>query len=150
MSLNPPHLRSHQAQGFSPGSHRALAGFTLLEIVLAMFIASLLLATLYSAMYVATRSKRVATLAVEPARSASIAAEMMTQDLQGVLPPNGNFRGAFKGTHQPAGAGSADMMEFYCIGQDETQGPNSPFAEGIRKVDLILRTDVQPPVLVRQ
>jgi prepilin-type N-terminal cleavage/methylation domain-containing protein len=126
-------------------------GFTLLEIVVAMSVAAILLATLYTAMFVATRAKTVAVNAVEPARSASIAAEMMTQDLQGVLPPNGNFRGAFIGHRLPSGAGNADTMEFFCIGHDQAQpGVETPLSEGIRKVDLVLRTDVQPPVLVRQ
>jgi len=132
-------------------SHLHRGGFTLLEIVIAMSIAAILLATLYTSMYVATRAKTAAANAVEPARSASIAAEMMTQDLQGVLPPNGNFRGAFIGHRLPSGAGNADSMEFYCIGHDQTAaGTETPLSEGIRKVDLVLRTDVQPPVLVRQ
>jgi hypothetical protein len=142
-------------------------GFTLLEIVIAMGMAAMLLATLYTGLFVAQRAKRSAAAAVEPARAASIAAEMVVQDLHGVLPPTGIFRGQFLGERIPGERGNADALEFYCIGQDPgvtdmAMGSGAdagamigavnemPLAEGIRKVALVLRTDVTPPVLVRQ
>ena len=127
------------------------SAFTLLEIVIAMFIAAILLGTLYSGMYVANRARRSAAAAVDPARAASVAAEMMTQDLQGVLPPTGTLRGQFLGTRLPGPTGNADSVEFYCMGQDPVEpGGEAPLSEGIRKVVLVLRTDVTPPMLVRQ
>ena len=142
----------------------ASRGFTLLEIVIAMAMAAMLLATLYTGMFVAQRAKRSATAAVEPARAASIAAEMVVQDLHGVLPPTGIFRGQFLGERIPAERGNADALDFYCVGQDpgltDTTASNGaaaigainqqPLAEGIRRVTLLLRTDVTPPVLVRR
>jgi type II secretion system protein J len=134
-----------------PWVPKTARGFTLLEIVIAMSIAAMLLGTLYTGMYVANRARRSATAAVDPARAASVAAEMMTQDLQGVLPPTGTLRGQFLGTRQQGPSGNADSVEFYCMGQDPVDpGGEAPLSEGIRKVVLVLRTDVTPPTLVRQ
>ena len=124
-------------------------GFTLLELLLAMSIAAMLMLTLYACMNVAIRAKRTAAAAVDPARSASIAAELVTQDLQGVLPPTGIMRGPFTGTRLPAAGGNADSLEFYCVGRDQGE-VETPMSDGIRKVNLVLRTDVTPPVLMRR
>jgi prepilin-type N-terminal cleavage/methylation domain-containing protein len=134
-----------------PRVRKTSRGFTLLEVVTAMTIAAILLATLYSGMFVANRARRSATAAVDPARAASVAAEMMTQDLQGVLPPTGTLRGQFLGQRIGGTSGNADSVEFYCMGQDPVDpGGEAPLSEGVRKVVLILRTDVTPPMLVRQ
>src|SRR5438552_14961304 len=120
-------------------------GFSLLELVLAMAMSAMLALSLYTAMNVAFRAKRSAAAAVAPARTASLAADLVAQDLQSVLPPTGNLRGPFTGTHQPGGGGDADSVEFYSIGRD-AQLLNSPLGEGMRKIDLVLRSDVKPAV----
>ncbi len=124
-------------------------GFTLIELTLTMAIVVILSLTMYKAMSFALQARRNATAAVDRMRGASIAAEMLSQDLQSVLPPTGIFAGAFMGTKIAGPGGRADTVEFYCVGHDATQD-DQPMGEGIRRVDLTLRTDVTPPVLVRQ
>jgi prepilin-type N-terminal cleavage/methylation domain-containing protein len=135
-------------------------GFTLLELTVAMAMVSMLMLSMYTALSVTIRAKRSATAAVAPTRAGTLAADMIAQDLQTVLPPTGLFAGAFIGTQQmgPNG-GRADTLEFYCIGSDAgatgstalgATSQESPLAEGIRRVDLLIHPEVQPPALVRQ
>jgi prepilin-type N-terminal cleavage/methylation domain-containing protein len=120
------------------------AGFSLLELILAMSVVVALSAALYASMSVAIRAKRSAEAAVMPVRSAAVAAEVVAQDLESVLPPTGVLAGAF--------VGAADTLDFYCVGEDAAPaaGRTDPLAEGIRHVQLALRTDTTPATLVRR
>jgi type II secretion system protein J len=126
--------------------------FSLIELTLAMAMVAMLALSLYTSMYVAKQARRSAMAAIEPARTAALAGDLIAQELQSVVRPSANatdLAQAFIASHIPSGASSADSVEFYAIGSDDK--PNdSPFYEGIRKVDLLLRTDVNPPVLVKQ
>jgi type II secretion system protein J len=124
-------------------------GFSLIELTLAMTIVVILSLTMYKAMSFALLARHNATAAVDRMRGANIATEVLSQDLQSVLPPTGIFAGAFMGTKVAGPSGRADTVEFYCIGHDAAQD-DQPMGEGIRRVDFTLRTDVTPPVLVRQ
>ena len=124
-------------------------GFTLIELTIAMAMAAMLLLSLYAAMYVAIHAKRNATANVDRMRSANIAAEVLSQDFQAVLPPTGIFAGTFVGTRTAGPHGNADTLEFYSIGRNQ-ELDDQPLGEGIRRVDLLIRTDVNPPELVRQ
>jgi hypothetical protein len=82
------------------------------------------------------------------------------------MPPTGIYSGQFLGTHQagPAG-GDNDTLVFYAMGEDpmvirqqqiaeQASGgqplqQEDPLAEGFRKVVFIVRTDMNPPALVR-
>jgi type II secretion system protein J len=114
-----------------------------------MTIVVILALTMYKAMNFALQARRNATAAVDRMRAANIAADILSQDLQSVLPPTGIFAGAFMGTKVAGPTGGADTMQFFCIGHDSTHD-DQPMAEGIRRIDLALRTDVTPPMLVRQ
>jgi type II secretion system protein J len=125
------------------------SGFTLLELTLAMAMTAMLALSLYAALHVALRAKRVAAANMDAPRSAAVAMNLLSQDFESVLPPTGVLAGAFTAIHQPGPTGDADTIEFYSVGAD--RGTNTdPLSEGIRKIDLVLRTDVTPPVLVRQ
>src|SRR5205809_6234764 len=84
-----------------------------------MALVAIIASALYSAMHVAILAKRSATAAVEPTRAVVIAADLVRQDLESVLPPTGILAGAFQGTHTsgPAG-GDNDSLVFYSIGED--------------------------------
>lgn len=127
-------------------------GFTLIEVVLAMLMASILAVALYTAMSTATRAARSATASVEPMRQVNIAADLMRQDLDSVLPPTGILAGPFMGTHLPGPTGDNDSLEFYSIGADPNPDPLNAthLSEGIRRIEIGIRTDVSPPVLVRR
>ena len=150
-------------------------GFTLIELILAMLITAMLAACLYGTMHSALQARRAARDAIEPTREASITTDLLRQDFDGVLPPTGLLAGAFTGTHQPGQSGmDNDTVVFYSIGKDDVTNPaaqttsgsrggvslnvrgsgnnanTNPMSEGIRKVELLVRTDVNPSVLVRR
>jgi type II secretion system protein J len=125
------------------------SAFTLIELVLAMAMAALLALALYGAMSAAIRARRSADAAVEPTRAVSIAADMIHQDLESVPPPTGILAGPFQGTHSTGPRGDNDDLTFYSLGTD-AQDADSPLAEGIRKIELAVNTDVNPPALVRR
>jgi type II secretion system protein J len=136
-------------------THRR-SGFTLLEVILAMLLATMLAVSMYGAMHVAFGARKTALTASDPIRDVSIAADLLRRDLESVPPPTGILAGPFQGQHQSGAAGSDnDTLTFYTIGADpgaslaQNAQQDNPMAEGIRKIDLGIRTDVQPPVLVR-
>jgi prepilin-type N-terminal cleavage/methylation domain-containing protein len=127
--------------------------FTLLELILAMSLVAIVSISLYASMYVAFRAKRSAEAAVRPVRGGTVAADLVCRDLESVPPPTGILAGPFVGTHQSgAQAGTEhDMIDFYSVGEDFAPGQQTlPLQEGIRHVQLAVRTDVDPPVLVRR
>ena len=118
-----------------------------------MEMVALLALSMYTALSVAQQARRNSTANVEQMRAVTIAAEVIRQDFESVPPPTGTFAGPFVGIRQAgagASGGDADQIEFFTIGEDEPIRPDYPMAEGIRKVQLLVRTDVQPPVLVRR
>ncbi|HEX8520739.1 MAG TPA: type II secretion system protein GspJ [Tepidisphaeraceae bacterium] len=125
------------------------AGFSLLELTLAMTIAAMLALTMYAAMSFALRARKNTNASVDRMRSANVAMEVLTQDFQNILPPTGILSGAFIGTKASGPNGDADTIEYYCIGRDP-ELDDQPMGEGVRRVDLLVRTDANPPMLVRQ
>src|SRR5206468_1087736 len=131
---------------------RRRRGFTLMEVVLAMLLVSMLAYALYSALHIAIVARRSVVSAVAPTRAVMIAADLMRQDLESVMPPTGIYSGQFLGTHTPGPGGDADSLLFYCMGEDpaiiqreqqaQQQGTaqplqqEDPLAEGFRKVEL--------------
>lgn len=144
-------------------NRRVRSGFTLLELILAMTMVAVLTVTLYSAMSTAYKAKTAGERAIQPLRAVSIAADMIGRDLESVMMPDPQIvnltnaaatpvnmtSGPFYGTKQSSGNGSADWIEFYCVGGDGT-GSDLPLTEGIRKVSIGLNTDGAEPVLVRR
>jgi prepilin-type N-terminal cleavage/methylation domain-containing protein len=150
---------------------RSNSGFTLLELILALSMVAMLSLTLYAALTVTVRAKERAYAAVAPVRTTMLAADIVRQDLESVLPCKQLLAGPFIGTSQ----GGADVLDFYCLGSDvgwhapptdqQQQGggmgqgqglglglapvTDAPWSDGPRHVVLQLRTDLQPPSLVR-
>jgi type II secretion system protein J len=82
------------------------AAFTLLEVLLALGIMSIVAVALFSSLHVAFKSKRVAEETLEPVRSGEAAVEMIRAELEGALPPGrGALAGAFVGRNWRGGAG---------------------------------------------
>jgi general secretion pathway protein J len=143
----------------SPRTGRESRGFTLLELLLAMSMAAMLALSLYTAMRVTLKSRDSANAAVDPVRTASIAMDMIQQDFESVPPPPPSdastnvLGGPFYATHQPAGRGDNDTIEFYSLGADPVVGDPteaSPLAEGVRKIEFYVSTDTPSPTLVRR
>lgn len=119
------------------------SGFTLIELMLAMSIAALLSLSLYASMAVAFRANRSAEAAVRPARIASVAMELVSRDLESVMPPSDNLSGHLYG--------SPDSIEYHTLGEDVSpREQTSPMQEGFRRVELFVKSDVDPPTLVRR
>jgi type II secretion system protein J len=120
---------------------RRQCAFTLIELMLAMTFIVMLSMTLYTALRVGIRARASAAGATESIRAASIVASLIRQDLESILPPTGTYAGPF--------IGAKDDITFYTIGRDDPND-DSPLSEGLRQVELVLRTDVSPPALVRR
>lgn len=130
-------------------------GFTLLELIVAMTIITVISAALYGSLNAAFRGKRAAERAVGPIRSATVALNIIENDLASVVLPdlltldteteelylNGPFMG------QTQGGGGA-WLSFYSIQSDNT--PDILLSEGTRKVELTVENNGQVPVLVRR
>jgi prepilin-type N-terminal cleavage/methylation domain-containing protein len=138
---------------------RRRAGFTLIELILSLVMVAMLAGALYMTITVAARARESTAATVAPIRTALLAADLVRQDFEGVLPPTGTLAYEFVGTS----ANGADSLDFYCMGNDagwnladvpptgqELQDGPQPWSDGLRHVVLTVRTDVNPPVLVRQ
>jgi type II secretion system protein J len=126
-------------------------GFTLLELILAMGMVSMLALTLYTSLQVAFKAKESALAAIGPARTALVALDMIKRDLEAALPPTGVLAGAFIGEPTSDAGITASGLEFYTMGTS----PNyieAPMSEGIRKVELAVQIAPQDRtrVLVRR
>jgi len=144
-------------------------GFTFLELILAMTLVSLLALSLYTSLRAGIKSRNDAIDSVSPIRAAEVAMEMIRRDLESALPPTGYLAGqnqnsliqiqgsiGFVGMHSSDSSSSADMLQFYCVGE----GPDISLASGyfdqtrqggIRKVRIYVTTlpDGTGGVLVR-
>lgn len=124
---------------------RPLRGFTLLEITVASGMVAMLALSMYASLSVCMKARRSALAAVQPVRAATIAMELICRDLESILPPTGILSGPFMGVRQMGASGDADYLDFYCLSSDD----DDFMPEGIHHVELGLRTDVTPQVLVR-
>lgn len=128
---------------------RHLRAFSLMELILAMSMMAMLAMSLYASMHSAIRAKRTAVAAVAPMRAATIAMDMICRDLESVPAPTGLLAGPFLATRQTSGTGEAAYLQFYCYGSDGND-PRAPVRDGVRMVELMLRSDLTPPVLERR
>lgn len=143
-------------------------GFTLLEIILASAVMSVIAVSLFGALRVTYRARNSALAVIAAPRSAQIAMDLVRQDLESALPPTGVLAGAFLGQFG-IDSSSASSLEFYCVGgdssslidvdQSRTGGAGGLRDErdptitgGIRRINLLVRQapDNQTMVLVRQ
>ncbi|HEV8292844.1 MAG TPA: type II secretion system protein, partial [Tepidisphaeraceae bacterium] len=110
------------------------SGFTLLELILAMGMISMLAVSLYATLRVAFKARDSATSGIAPMRSANIALDLLGEDLESALPPTGLLAGAFLAQDLGDVQLSQDTVEFYCIGSSDSLDP--PNSAGFRKIDL--------------
>jgi prepilin-type N-terminal cleavage/methylation domain-containing protein len=121
-------------------------GFTLLELILAMFITCLLAVALYGSLWTAFKARDTAIGAVEPAREMQVTMEMIGRDLQAAVPMSQTnstgqmaLIGPFEGEAQGTTSQLSETVEFYAItngidSNDPTQ------ADGMRRIDLEMTT----------
>ena len=126
------------------------SGFTLLELILAMGMISMLAVSLYATLRVSFKARDSATSGIAPMRSASVALDLLGQDLESALPPSGVLAGAFLGQHLGDVQMSQDVIEFYCIASSTSLDP--PASAGFHKIDIgmVPSPDGKGNVLVRR
>jgi type II secretion system protein J len=117
----------------------ARAGFTLLEVLLAMTLMSMLAATLYASLHVAFRARDSVVAAGEESRAGQLALDMVRREMSEALPPKGILAGAFNGTDAQADNGAdSDSVSFYAAAHTPAETP----PEGdICLVEFALGTD---------
>lgn len=124
--------------------------FTLLELTIAVAMVAVLGLSLYSALAIAFRARDSARAQTAPVREASIALDVVQRELGSVVPADGLLNGPFIAYSGGSVDAPADTVEFHAFGSDPTAAPDDPLAEGVRRVQLLLRTDTDPPMLVRR
>jgi len=114
---------------------RHMAAFSLLEMLVALALMSILAGSLYRSFSVGFRCRTHAEAAIAPARAAALALEPLHRDVQSALPPSGILAGAFIGQDAEAdvSAAAADTLSFFAMIESAAQdGPV------IRKVEFSL------------
>lgn len=91
-----------------------LRAFTLLEVILALAMAAMVVATLYTSMQIAFASQKTVAAALEPVQAMHTAFDLIGRDLEAALPPAGTLAGALIGTDALGGNGvDGDSISFY-------------------------------------
>jgi prepilin-type N-terminal cleavage/methylation domain-containing protein len=93
----------------------ALAGFTLLELIIALGITAMLAASLFASLHIAFKAKQSADRTVAPTQTADLAMEILRADLEAAQPPHGLLIKTFEGTDGQDDRGNpGDTLTFYC------------------------------------
>ncbi len=131
------------------------SAFTLLELILSMGIVAMISVSLYAAMRTAFKARTSAEAQTAGARPAAVVLDLLQADFESVAPPGatGAMSDGFVGYAMNGAMGTAaDSVTFYTIGRE--MGPDvktdDPLAEGIRQVELVLRTTGDTPALIRR
>lgn len=133
-------------------------GFTLLEVVLAAALLATIAAALYASLGAAFRARAAARRQVDVMREAQLAMQVIVRDFDSILPAGtvsddgtvSTLAGPFYGLSTGVGFGSAGShLEFYTRSRDPRLA-GTPLADGVRRVELLLRTDLAQPMLVRR
>jgi len=118
---------------------RQSAGFTLLELLVAMSLMVVVAGALYTSLYTGFKARRSALAAVEPTAQAINAIELLKQDLIGIIPIDGALSESFIGTSSRTGKGEdADYVAFYTT---QVYADEDELAGGVGKIELELEED---------
>jgi type II secretion system protein J len=111
---------------------RGPAGFTLLELLLALMVSVTIAAALATTLYTAFRARSSAEAAVSAARVLDAIGDVMVRDFQNALPPTGVLASAF--------IGDAVSVELYRSGSED----GAAVPAGIRRVNYQLSDSEGP------
>jgi general secretion pathway protein J len=123
--------------------------FTLLELLVAMTIMSIIGLSLYTSLNLAFRVRDSAEAAVDEARALEIAMSLIKEELMSAMPPSGVLAGAFEGEdEQGDGGNDADTLSFY---SSDNVPDEDELACDVRLVEISVaeRDGVNEKVLVR-
>jgi prepilin-type N-terminal cleavage/methylation domain-containing protein len=100
-----------------PAQRNIVPAFTLLELLVALAMAGIIAASLYSGLRIGFRARASAETAVEPIRTAELGTALLRADFESALPARGTLAGPFVGLDSTGGAGlPADAVEFFTLG----------------------------------
>lgn len=117
-------------------------GFTLLELLIALSITAVISVSLYASLRIAFKARESAQRSVEPSRTAQLAFDFLRADIESAVIPNGTLRGPFVGTDLPSdGGGDGDYLEFYTLGNPQTDAQRLGVAGEVRRVELQVAAD---------
>ena len=125
-------------------------GFTLLELLIAMTMMTIIAASLYTSMSIGFKARESAERVVEKGRAAEIAIELIKGMLISALVPNGILAGTFDGEDGEGDNGyPADTLTFYTSDYNPKE---DELAGDIEKVELKMsvREDTNERVIVRK
>lgn len=136
-------------------THIRRGGFTLLEVLLASLLMSLLAMSLFGTLRIGIRARDTALASVGPARSLQLAMELTRQDLENAMSPTGLLAGEFIGDYGTEVNGTSHLV-FYSVGRGarvnraadlgaeaepdpEWDGTDPTSAAGIHRIELLVR-----------
>jgi type II secretion system protein J len=127
--------------------HRA---FTLLELLVAMTMMSIIAASLYTSMSIGFKAKESAERVVEKGRAAEIAVELIKNMLTASLVPNGILAGEFKGEDEQNEKGhDADNLVFYTADYVPKEGELACDIEKV-EIGMDVRKNTEEQVIYRK
>ena len=102
------------------------SAFTLLEMLVALVLVSVLMLSLYSSLRVGFKAQRSAVATIEPIRAAEAAIALLRKDFESALPPTGLLAAEFVGEDESGGTGlSSDTLRFHtCSGGSDIEYDN--------------------------
>jgi prepilin-type N-terminal cleavage/methylation domain-containing protein len=113
------------------GGARYRRGFTLLELLIAMTMAAIVAASLYSALRIGFRAESSAEAALEPIRTAELSMGLLRPDFESAVAPGGVLKGTFLGTDSAGDANTAaDTVEFFTLGDPLDVPPTAQTSGG--------------------
>ncbi|MEX0653809.1 MAG: type II secretion system protein GspJ [Phycisphaeraceae bacterium] len=128
--------------------------FTLIEVLLALSLSTLLIASVYWALAASVDAHRRAERIVEPARAMELALEQLRADLRGAVRPDGVLAVEFIAFDEPVGAGYATHA-LVCYTTAGTVG--EAHTAGVRRVEWAvsfptnaMASESEHPALVRR
>ena len=124
--------RSHKGSG---------AGFTFLELLVAMTLMVIISAGLYTSLYTGFKAKESSERNVSPLIPLQAAMDMFSQDVRGAVEPNTTLAGHFEGVNDRDGRSQAtDTLTFYSS-HHQINGDTSRITCGVGLIELVLVED---------
>jgi len=107
-------FRRRRKENHSRGRRCHTDGFTLLEMLVSLAIASMLAVTLFTSLHVAFKARESAETSLDPMRTVEAAFQIIRGDLEAAQPPRGTLASTFVGNDQTGDKGTdADYLGFY-------------------------------------
>jgi len=130
--------------------NNARSAFTLLEMLLALAMMSMLATSLYTSLHIGFKARESAERSLAPVRAVAIAMELLRTDIESALPPRGILAADFVGVDGKTDDGEdGDTLTFYSSAHIPEQ---SERACDVRKIELAIELleDGKQRALVRK